>query len=188
MENIAGISKNIKKLLKKKTSNIFFCLYPEDKLNRKMDKKLERYDKLCVRSVVGSNGLGVDFWTGLMGVFCVFFSPTANGIGGNKANSLNAGSMSSAGAGEGTEKTQGVAQGGSGQAASGTNSAPTGNPNPKGQREPRNRRGGVGGSKHQGKGGSNATAAPSAGGDDLSAAPGAKSAAPESNHIINGAA
>ncbi|XP_055710543.1 fragile X messenger ribonucleoprotein 1 homolog isoform X4 [Phlebotomus papatasi] len=115
-------------------------------------------------------------------------SKLANGIGGNKANSLNAGSMSSSVAGEGTEKTQVVAQGGSGQAASGTNSAPTGNPNPKGQREPRNRRGGVGGSKHQGKGGSNATAAPSAGGDDLSAAPGAKSAAPESNHIINGAA
>ncbi|XP_055686360.1 fragile X messenger ribonucleoprotein 1 homolog isoform X2 [Lutzomyia longipalpis] len=115
-----------------------------------------------------------------------------NGIG-NKANNMNTGSMSTTSTGDGTEKAQGGAPGG-GAAQSGgsggTNAVPVGgggNPNPKGQREPRNRRG-VGGSKHQSKGGASAGggAPPNASGDDLSAAP--KSAAPESNHIINGAA
>ncbi|XP_059620830.1 fragile X messenger ribonucleoprotein 1 homolog isoform X2 [Phlebotomus argentipes] len=115
---------------------------------------------------------------------------STNGIA-KQATSMNASSMSNPGSGETVEKASG-AQGGnsSGQAAAtGANSAAPagGNPNPKGQREPRNRRG-VGGSKHQAKGGAGAAATPAAAGDDLSAAAAAKPVAPESNHIINGAA
>ncbi|GAB0097667.1 Fragile X mental retardation syndrome-related protein [Sergentomyia squamirostris] len=135
---------------------------------------------------------------------------STNGIG-SKGNNLNAGSMNSSGVAAAVETAEekkpvvggvqvsGGGSSGMGPSGSGTGSttnAQTGNPNPKGQREPgggRNRRSGTGGKQGKTGGGQNATggAAAIVAVDDHTSATAvavtkaATAAAPESNHMIN---